>query len=156
MPVHTVPRQGRLVFLDWIRILAFAVLVLYHVGMYYVSWDWHIKSPSTVTALLWLALRAWPAMLDRTASLLDKRLGAIGLVLLPVLALARALLQARFPDTRALIDDWSAHGHFAAMFLVGAVFECARRVRWLGPWFGLQRVSEQAMPGVFARTRHTR
>jgi hypothetical protein len=35
----------RLVFLDWLRILAFALLVLYHVGMYYVSWDWHIKSP---------------------------------------------------------------------------------------------------------------
>lgn len=35
----------RLVFLDWLRILAFGLLVLYHVGMYYVSWDWHIKSP---------------------------------------------------------------------------------------------------------------
>jgi surface polysaccharide O-acyltransferase-like enzyme len=35
----------RLYFLDWLRILAFAVLVLYHVGMYYVSWDFHVKSP---------------------------------------------------------------------------------------------------------------
>jgi glucan biosynthesis protein C len=32
-------------FLDWLRIGAFALLVLYHVGMYYVSWDWHVKSP---------------------------------------------------------------------------------------------------------------
>lgn len=31
--------------LDWLRIAAFALLVPYHVGMYYVSWDWHIKSP---------------------------------------------------------------------------------------------------------------
>ena len=31
--------------LDWVRILAFALLVPYHVGMYYVSWDWHVKSP---------------------------------------------------------------------------------------------------------------
>jgi hypothetical protein len=31
--------------LDWVRVLAFGVLVLYHVGMYYVSWDWHVKSP---------------------------------------------------------------------------------------------------------------
>lgn len=31
--------------LDWIRILAFCLLILYHVGMYYVSWDWHVKSP---------------------------------------------------------------------------------------------------------------
>lgn len=31
--------------LDWVRICAFALLVLYHVGMYYVTWDWHVKSP---------------------------------------------------------------------------------------------------------------
>jgi hypothetical protein len=41
----------RLVFLDWARILAFGLLVLYHVGMYYVSWDWHIKSPHAGGAL---------------------------------------------------------------------------------------------------------
>lgn len=35
----------RLFFLDWVRILAFFVLIAYHVGMYYVSWDWHVKSP---------------------------------------------------------------------------------------------------------------
>lgn len=37
--------------LDWLRILAFALLVLYHVGMYYVSWDWHIKSAAPLRAL---------------------------------------------------------------------------------------------------------
>jgi len=37
--------------LDWVRILAFALLVPYHVGMYYVSWDWHVKSPAPVPAL---------------------------------------------------------------------------------------------------------
>ena len=31
--------------LDWVRILAFALLVPYHVGMYYVTCDWHVKSP---------------------------------------------------------------------------------------------------------------
>src|SRR6218665_1886309 len=35
---------SRLFFLPWLRILAFALLVPYHVGMYYVSWDWHVKS----------------------------------------------------------------------------------------------------------------
>ncbi len=34
----------RLYFLDWVRIIAFFLLILYHVGMYYVSWDWHVKS----------------------------------------------------------------------------------------------------------------
>jgi peptidoglycan/LPS O-acetylase OafA/YrhL len=36
---------GRRHDLDWVRILAFAVLIAYHSGMYYVDWDWHIKSP---------------------------------------------------------------------------------------------------------------
>ena len=31
--------------LDWIRIIAFGLLIFYHIGMYYVTWDWHIKSP---------------------------------------------------------------------------------------------------------------
>lgn len=37
--------------LDWVRVCAFGLLVLYHVGMYYVSWDWHIKSPGAGEAL---------------------------------------------------------------------------------------------------------
>ncbi len=41
----------RLVFLDWVRVLAFALLVAYHVGMYYVSWPWHVKSTQLVPAL---------------------------------------------------------------------------------------------------------
>ena len=54
---------ARLVFLDWLRVAAFALLVLYHVGMYYVSWDWHVKSPyatSTSTALEPLMLLTSP------------------------------------------------------------------------------------------------
>jgi len=41
----------RLFFLDWLRILAFGLLVFYHVGMYYVSWDWHVKSPAASDAI---------------------------------------------------------------------------------------------------------
>ncbi|MBQ4812411.1 acyltransferase family protein [Pseudoalteromonas luteoviolacea] len=34
--------------LDWLRVLVFGVLILYHVGMYYVAdWGWHIKSAYT-------------------------------------------------------------------------------------------------------------
>ncbi len=29
--------------LDWLRIAAFALLILYHTGMAFVAWDWHIK-----------------------------------------------------------------------------------------------------------------
>lgn len=35
----------RRVDLDWVRILAFGLLIFFHVGMYYVTWGWHVKSP---------------------------------------------------------------------------------------------------------------
>jgi len=34
--------------LDWIRVAAFGLLILYHVGMFYVPWDWHVKTPRPV------------------------------------------------------------------------------------------------------------
>lgn len=37
--------------LDWIRVGAFLLLILYHVGMFYVPWDWHVNSPHPVEAL---------------------------------------------------------------------------------------------------------
>ncbi len=37
--------------LDWIRVGAFFLLILYHVGMFYVPWDWHAKSPQPVAWL---------------------------------------------------------------------------------------------------------
>jgi glucans biosynthesis protein C len=41
----------RLPFLDGLRVAAFALLIPYHVGMYYVSWDWHVKSAVASDAL---------------------------------------------------------------------------------------------------------
>ena len=35
----------RRIDLDWVRILAFGLLIFFHVGMYYVTWGWHVKSP---------------------------------------------------------------------------------------------------------------
>lgn len=51
----------RRVELDWLRIGAFALLMLYHVGMYYVPWDWHIKSEAPVAGLApWMfATQPW-------------------------------------------------------------------------------------------------
>jgi surface polysaccharide O-acyltransferase-like enzyme len=51
MHTEPAPPPVRLVFLDWARIIAFFILVLYHVGMYYVSWDWHLKSEFAGSAL---------------------------------------------------------------------------------------------------------
>lgn len=30
--------------LDWIRVLVFALLIIFHTGMFFVPWDWHIKN----------------------------------------------------------------------------------------------------------------
>lgn len=47
--------------LDWIRIGAFFLLILYHVGMFYVPWDWHVKSPHPIAWLepVMLATNPW-------------------------------------------------------------------------------------------------
>lgn len=231
----------RLLFLDWLRILAFGWLIAYHVGMYYVSWPWHVKSVAastvlepwmrlsspwrmdlvflvsgvasaamlarsgatghwlrqrskrllaplllgmllivppqswrevvqqygydggyleflrlylsayggfcrgagsclilptwnhlwylaylaTYTALAWLVLRTAPGLLPRLGTWLAQPRGAAWrLLVLPIawLGLARLLLQARFPDTHALVDDWNVHAHHGAAFLAGLLF----------------------------------
>jgi glucans biosynthesis protein C len=52
---------SRWYFIDALRILALALLVPYHVGMYYVSWGWHVKSPHGVPQLeaLMMASNPW-------------------------------------------------------------------------------------------------
>ncbi|MGL6160266.1 acyltransferase family protein [Microbulbifer sp.] len=48
--------------IDAIRVLAFALLILYHVGMFYVAdWGWHIKSryQSDTLQLLMLLVNQW-------------------------------------------------------------------------------------------------
>jgi glucan biosynthesis protein C len=39
--------------MDWLRIAAFALLILYHIGMYFVPWGWHVKIDPTID---WVAL----------------------------------------------------------------------------------------------------
>lgn len=51
---------SRQYFLDWLRILAFGLLVPYHVGMYYVTWDWHVKSAAASSLIEPLMLLTAP------------------------------------------------------------------------------------------------
>ncbi|TWT10088.1 acyltransferase family protein [Reyranella sp. CPCC 100927] len=37
--------------IDWLRVGAFSLLILYHAGMAYTSWGWHVKDPQHA---LWL------------------------------------------------------------------------------------------------------
>jgi len=73
--------------LDWVRIFAFGMLVLYHVGMYYVTWDWHVNSPRASRTLEPLMLLSAPWRLSllflvsgaATAFLIDRsRLDSAG------------------------------------------------------------------------------
>ncbi len=45
------PMTDRRPDLDWIRVGAFFLLILYHVGMYYVPWGWHVKTAHPIEAL---------------------------------------------------------------------------------------------------------
>jgi surface polysaccharide O-acyltransferase-like enzyme len=47
--------------LDWLRIIAFGLLILYHCGMFYVTWDWHVKSSHASDAIepLMMLVNPW-------------------------------------------------------------------------------------------------
>ncbi len=63
IPAATIPAggQGRHHGLDWLRIGAFGLLILYHIGMVFVAWDFHIKSALPVRWIEWpmLAVNPW-------------------------------------------------------------------------------------------------
>ena len=47
--------------LDWLRVLVFALLIFYHVGMFFVPWGWHIKNNVIYDWLRWpmIFLNQW-------------------------------------------------------------------------------------------------
>jgi peptidoglycan/LPS O-acetylase OafA/YrhL len=53
--------QERRYGLDWLRIAAFGFLILYHIGMFFVPWDYHVKTatPQEWLELPMLALNPW-------------------------------------------------------------------------------------------------
>jgi len=50
------PPASRRADIDWIRVAAFGLLILYHVGLVYAPWDWHVHSPHTFEILRYAAL----------------------------------------------------------------------------------------------------
>lgn len=57
--------NGRQYGLDWLRIGAFALLILYHIGMFFVPWGWHVKAAAPVEWAVWpmMAVSPWRLML---------------------------------------------------------------------------------------------
>ena len=47
--------------LDWLRIGAFGLLIFFHIGMFFVPWDWHVKTaqPLEWVEIPMLATTAW-------------------------------------------------------------------------------------------------
>ncbi|MBO0343234.1 MAG: acyltransferase family protein [Bacteroidota bacterium] len=39
--------------LDWLRVIVFALLIFYHVGMFFVPWGWHLKNNVIYDWLRW-------------------------------------------------------------------------------------------------------
>ena len=37
--------------LDWLRVIAFSILILFHTGMMFNTWDWHIKNNQTTESM---------------------------------------------------------------------------------------------------------
>jgi hypothetical protein len=72
--------------MDWLRIGAFGLLILYHVGMVFVPWGYHVKTehPASWVAIPMLATNAWRMALlfavsgFATASLLKRQDGQVG------------------------------------------------------------------------------
>lgn len=61
MQYETYELKRRRYDLDWLRVLAFGILILYHVAMFYVAdWGWHIKSDTTSESLQYLMLLVNP------------------------------------------------------------------------------------------------
>ena len=86
----------RLYGLDWLRIGAFGLLIFYHIGMFFVSWGWHIKS---VTPVLW----AEPLMLALSPWRLSLLFLVSGVASAYLLAKARAGAFARSRTARLLV-----------------------------------------------------
>ncbi|MGE0349194.1 acyltransferase family protein [Hydrogenophaga sp.] len=79
--------------IDALRALAFALVIVYHVGMYYVAdWHWHIKSPHAAEWLQWpmRALNLWRMDLVFLVSGIAFGFLRRGLALAPLIA-ARSL-----------------------------------------------------------------
>ena len=47
--------------LDWLRVIVFALLIFYHVGMFFVPWGWHLKNNEIYNELQWpmIFLNQW-------------------------------------------------------------------------------------------------
>ena len=51
MQTSSLNEHERAWFLDWLRVIAIGFLLLFHTGMLFVGWGWHIENNETASAL---------------------------------------------------------------------------------------------------------
>lgn len=135
--------------LDWLRVLAFAFLILFHVGCLYAPWHYNLKSPRIVADLTWPleALGAWRMALLFMISgvacrFLIGKLGAGGFALDRVRRLLPVILFGMFvvipPQT--YVELWA---------------KGVTRLGYLGFWFTQYLQADQTLVAPLHKTMPT-
>jgi glucans biosynthesis protein C len=137
----TPPPAERQFFFDWLRVLAFALLVPYHVGMYYVSWDWHVKSTPLHPGLEPFMMLTSPWRL--------------GLLFLVAGAASRHLFQRTpgFVGQRSRRLLWPMLFGMLVVVPPQAYFEVVTKVAYAGSYLDFMQLYLQGDPG-FCRDGH--
>ncbi len=52
MKAFSTQKAERQYFIDWLRILLIGSVFMYHIGMFFNSWDWHVKNPTEYEGIL--------------------------------------------------------------------------------------------------------
>jgi len=52
MKAFSTQKTERQYFIDWLRILLILSVFIYHIGMFFNSWDWHVKNPTQYEGIL--------------------------------------------------------------------------------------------------------
>jgi glucans biosynthesis protein C len=131
------PNDDRLYFLDWLRILAFFLLILYHTGMYYVTWDWHVKSPHASAAIEPLMMLSSPWRMS---------------LLFMVSGVATAFLLRKLP-VRGLVRERSVRLLVPLLFGMLVIvppqpyFEVVEKLRYAGGYLDFMRLYLQGYGG---------
>ena len=156
----TAPSIDRRYDLDWIRVGAFFLLILYHTGMFYVPWEWHVKTPHVVEGLMPFMLLTNPWRLTllflvsgaatrfmsdktnvgkltsaRVARLLPPLLFAMFVIVPPQSYYQVVEYMALHPGSGLSVDNFwvryvTASGHWC-----GADGECLTTPTWNHMWF---------------------
>lgn len=141
--------------LDWLRIGAFGLLILFHIGMFYVPWEWEVKSPrllpwlqipmdwSTPWRLLLLFIISGAATRFMSVRLTPRGLWySRSLFLLPPLLFATVILTPPQMYLR-VIEQFGYHGDFGHFLLRYFRFDhsfcrpddCVTMPNWNHLWF---------------------